>query len=76
MRGVLERLLDAAAPGVEFPAVVLTADAVVLDHAVGQAGTAMGTVLVDNTELATTVEVDDQFLAKHLHSLRPKGTPE
>src|SRR5262249_50819096 len=58
VRGVLEGLLDAAAGGIELPAVVLAADAVILDHPIGQAGTAVCAVLVDHTEVATAVTID------------------
>src|SRR5215467_10498825 len=53
VRGVLERLLNAAPTRIELPAVVLAADAVVLDHAIGEAGTAVRAVLVNDAEMTT-----------------------
>src|SRR5207249_7799373 len=62
--GVLEWLLDAAAAGVEFPAVVLAADTVVLDHAVSEAGAAVRAVLVDDAKMTPAVTIDHEFLAE------------
>ena len=76
MCGILERLLDAAPARVEFPAVVLAADAVVLDHAIGEAGTAVGAILVDDAKMAAAVAVDDEFLAEDLDFLRAERALE
>src|SRR6202011_385409 len=53
--GVLERLFYAGSVRVEFPAVVLTAQAVLLDHADGQVDAAVGTVAGDEPELAAPI---------------------
>src|SRR5213594_4211699 len=74
--GVLERLLEAAAAGVELPAVVLAADAVVFDDAIGEAGAAVGAVFVNDAEVAAAVAVDHEFLAEDLDCLRTEGAPE
>src|SRR5262245_22154033 len=76
VRGVLEWLLDAAAAGVKLPAVVLAADTVVLDHAVGEAGAAVRAVLIDDAEMATAVAVDHEFLAQDFDLFRAEGAPE
>ena len=55
---------------------VLAADAVVLDHAVGEAGTAVGAVLVDDAEMTTAVAVDHEFLAENFDFFRPEAAPE
>src|SRR5262249_50912338 len=73
VRGILERLLDTAAARVEFPAVVLAADTIILDHAISEAGAAMRTVLVDDAEMAAAVAVDDGVLAEEFYLFRAEG---
>ena len=54
----------------------ITADTVVLDHAIGQAGAAVRAVLVDYAEIAAAVAVDHDFLAQNLDLMRPEGVPK
>lgn len=69
-QGGLACLLDAAALDVEFPAVVAAADAVVLDAAVEEAGTAVGAALDHDTGVALSVPEDDQVLTEYAGLLR------
>jgi hypothetical protein len=72
--GIGGRHVDAAAVGVEFPAVVNAADAAFLVAAEPEIGAAVRTMLIDDPDHAARVAEGEQFLAHH-HDLlgRPVG---
>src|SRR6266852_1369310 len=61
---VVVGLLDAGAALVHQPAMIIAADAGLLDHAVGEVGAAVRTVPVEQPELAAQILVEHQVLAE------------
>src|ERR1700731_3407397 len=68
--GIGGRHVDAAAVGVEFPAVIDAADAALLDAAEPEIGAAVRTVLIDDANHAARVAKREQLLAHHDDLLR------
>src|SRR5215510_592210 len=66
------RLFQTLAGAVKFPAVIRTADTLVIDSSVGQGSQAMRTMLSDQSVFALLVAVNNQFFAQNLD--RPDGS--
>ena len=62
--GGLRRLLEAMAAGVELPAVIGAADALVIDPPVGERGAPVGTVLAEEAIASLGIPKDHQVLAE------------
>ena len=67
------RLVDAAAGGVEHPAVIRAADTLVRGDAVGERCAAVRARLADQAEPPVPVLEEDQIFAQQTHALRPAG---
>ncbi len=67
--GILIGLADAIAILVEQPAVIVAADALFLDKAIGQVGAAMRTMPVHHAESAREILIERQVLAKQADGL-------
>ena len=73
---VLERLRQAVAALVEPPAVIVAAQAALLDDAVGEIGATMRAMPVEQAERAGEVLVQDQVFAQQPHRLDAVGLVE
>jgi hypothetical protein len=67
--GIVIGLLDAGAALVHQPAVIIAANAGLLDHSVGEVGAAVRTVAIEQPEPATQILVEHQVLAEQADGL-------
>src|SRR5581483_5962999 len=63
----LGRLLEAFARAIEFPAVVRTANALLVDPAVGQRSGSVRAVLADQAVVAFFIAEDNQLFVENFH---------